>query len=179
VRSVSGKPATGHEREQGVIMLHLMTSTGTTVSLPRMAQAQSGPHMGTWWKLTEIVKRDSAHHVRATRKHRAGRHTITVLPEIFGMRVHETLNVIKDVARSALNLWRKIDEGLYMGVLALVPLAYFERYDGAEWITETINEIVEGEIISSAVMILPVAVLIATIGSLVRRTVINRRQSKI
>lgn len=156
-------------------MLHLTTSTGSAVVLPRMAQAQSGPHMGTWWRLDEIVRRDNAHHVRASRKHTIGRHKITVLPEIFGLRVRETLNVIKGIARRALNFWRKIDEGLYMGALALIPLAYFERYDGAEWITETINKIVDGEIISLASIMLPFAVMITAAGSLVRR-VINRRK---
>lgn len=124
-------------------MLHLMTSTGSTVSLPRMSQAQSGPHAGTWWRLDNIVKRDSLHHVSASRSHKIGRHKITVLPEIFGMKIRETVNVMKTLSRKILTVWQKIDEGLYMGALALVPLAYFEQYHGAEWITELVHSMIE------------------------------------
>src|SRR6266581_8256956 len=124
-------------------MLHLTTSTGTTVQLPRMSQAISGPHKGSWWRLDKIVKRDSLHHMSASRKHKIGRHKITVLPEIFGLRVHETMNVIKDIMCRVRKFWRKIDEGLYMGALALIPLAYFEQYHGAEWITEVIRSVIE------------------------------------
>ena len=158
-------------------MLHLMTSTGSTVSLPRMAQAQSGPYTGTWWRLDEIVKRDTTHHVSASRKHKIGRHKITVLPEIFGLWVRETLNVIKSIGRRVLTAWRKIDEGLYMGALALIPLAYFERYHGAEWITESIHKMIEDGLIVTAATALPLMVATVALVSALR-TFIDRRRSR-
>lgn len=111
---------------------HLMDQHGTVIALPTVLPALSGPHQGHHWRLEELVERDGVHFVRATRIRNRRRCVITCLPEIFGLVVERIVNRARHVANVLHRAWSTIDEGLIMGVLALIPLALFEAYHGGE-----------------------------------------------
>jgi hypothetical protein len=113
--------------------LHLATSTGQTITLGKTTlPALSGRHAGRLFKIEDVVKVNGQHMIKASRKHSIGRHTIHELPEIFGIVITEIEEVGREIVKFVKWLWLKIDEGLYMGTAALVPLAYFEHYEMAD-----------------------------------------------
>ena len=123
-------------------MLHIATADGQNVQLRRTCiVAKIGPHAGRCFRIDDVVKRDGQHVVRATRKHATGRHMITVLPEVFGLIIREIEEITRRVINRVRRTWMKIDEGLYMGTLALIPLAYFEHYEMADKIVEILHSI--------------------------------------
>lgn len=118
-------------------MLHLATADGTTVQLHRtVLTAHSGDHRGHAFRIDDVIKLHGRHLVVASRKHRTGRHTIKVAPEVFKIVITEIEEISRKVWSTIKWAWLKIDEGLYMGTAALIPLAYFEHYDLADKIVE-------------------------------------------
>lgn len=118
-------------------MLHIATADGQTVRLRQtVLTAQSGSHKGRAFRIDDVTKINGRHIVKATRKHPTGRHSIKVLPEVFGLVITELEEITRKIVNRFLTTWRKIDEGLYMGTLALIPLAYFEHYEMADKIVE-------------------------------------------
>ena len=125
-------------------MLNIATTDGQTVTLHRTTLvAQHGQHAGRTFRIDEIVREGGRHLVIASRRHnRKIRHVVKVLPEVFGIVIHEIEEIGRRVWTAAKWLWLKIDEGLYMGTAALIPLAYFEHYDLATKIVEFFNTII-------------------------------------
>jgi hypothetical protein len=125
-------------------MLNITTNDGQAVQLHRThLVAQHGPHAGRTFRIDDIVHEGGRHLVVATRKHNSRiRHTVKVLPEIFGIVINEIEEIGRQVWTAIKWVWLKVDEGLYMGTAALIPLAYFEHYDLATKIVEFFNTIV-------------------------------------
>lgn len=118
-------------------MLHIATADGQTVQLHRtVLTAHSGDHMGRSFRIDDVTKINGRHVVVASRRHRTGRHTIKVAPEIFKIVITEIEEIGRRVWTAAKWLWLKIDEGLYMGTAALIPLAFYEHYEAADKIVE-------------------------------------------
>jgi hypothetical protein len=118
-------------------MLHIATADGQTVRLRQtVLTAHSGDHRGHAFRIDDVTKINGRHVVKATRKHRTGRHTIKVAPEIFRLVITEIEETLRKIKTRVVTTWAKIDEGLYMGTLALIPLAYFEHYELADKIVE-------------------------------------------
>jgi len=119
-----------------------LAATGERVQFGRMVQAQVGPHTGTWWRLDALAHNGHEHIVRVTRLVHGGRiRRVAAFPlHVFGLVVSEVAQLWKRCIECTLH---KLSDYIAAGVLALVPLAFFERYDGAERITEIIRLIVE------------------------------------
>jgi hypothetical protein len=114
-------------------MANLVTPEGITVCLGRhYAMVEKGREKGTWWRLDELFHDGTEHRVRASRKHPAGRVHRTFPPAIFGLVVREEYTRVRLIINRLHHVWQKIDEGVYMGALALIPLAFFEAYHGGE-----------------------------------------------
>lgn len=124
-------------------MLNITTTTGQAVKPGRTSLvAQAGPHAGRAFRIDKIVHENGRHMVIASRKHNSKiRHAIKVLPEIFGIVINEIEEIGHEIWNAVKWLWLKVDEGLYMGTAALIPLAYFEHYDLATKIVEFFNAI--------------------------------------
>lgn len=122
-------------------MLNLATTSGQTIQLRRThLTAQHGPHAGRTFRIDDVTKVNGKHVVVASRKHNKSiRHMIKVAPEVFGIVVTEVEEIIRTAWTKARRVWARIDDGLYMGTMALIPLAYFEHYDMAEKIVEFFN----------------------------------------
>lgn len=114
--------------------------TGERVAFGRMVQAQIGPHAGTWWRLDALVHNGREHLVRVSRCLHGGRmrrHAAFPL-HVFGLLVND----VKVWWRRALHRADKaVFDYLMAGIFALVPLAFFEQYHGAERLTEIIRMI--------------------------------------
>lgn len=122
-------------------MLHIATTDGTIVQLRRTNLiANQGQHAGRRFRIDEIQHDGRQHIVVASRKHSSKlRHTIKVLPEVFGLVITE----IEEITRELLGIVKRIGtqivellNGLYVGTLALIPLAYFEHYELADKIVQ-------------------------------------------
>lgn len=121
-------------------MLHIATTDGQTVRLRQtVLTAQSGPHAGQSFRIDDVIKHGRDHLVKATRKHRTGRHSIKVLADVFNLVITEIEELTRKIKNRVVRTWTKIDEGLYMGTLALIPLAYFEHYEMADKIVEAFH----------------------------------------
>lgn len=118
-------------------MLHIATADGQTVQLRRtVLTAHAGDHKGRAFRIDDVIKQNGRHLVVASRKHRTGRHTIKAAPEVFRLIITELEEISRKIGQKIWAFWTKIDEGLYMGSLALIPLAYFEHYELADKIVE-------------------------------------------
>lgn len=113
-------------------MAILLNSNGETVTLPTVLPALNGPHKGHHFRLEAIVMRDGVHHVRATRPLRGGRHVVHAHPSVFGLIVQEVISAMRHALNTLYHWWQRVDDGLFMGALALIPLAVFEAYHGGE-----------------------------------------------
>lgn len=112
---------------------HLMTPDGTVILPGTMLHATKGVHAGTHWRLEKIVRHGAEHVLRVSRYVRkVGRVFEHLHPSIFGLDLVEVTRQIRIGGADLVRCWRKIDDGLLMGVLALVPLGVFEALHGSE-----------------------------------------------
>lgn len=120
--------------------LLIMATTGEHVEFGRMVEAQVGPHAGTWWRLDSLSHNGREHVVRVTRLVHGGRiRRVAAFPlHVFGLVVSEVAALWRRAIKCAV---KKSSDYAAAGVVALVPLAFFEQYHGAEWITEIIHAI--------------------------------------
>jgi len=118
--------------------LLIMATTGERVEFGRMVEAQVGPHAGTWWRLDALSHNGREHVVRVTRLVHGGRiRRVAAFPlHVFGLAVSEVVALWKRACRCAVH---KSGDYVFAGITALVPLAFFEQYHGAERITEIIR----------------------------------------
>lgn len=110
-----------------------LASTGMDVPLGRSVQAVKGPYAGTWWRLDDVRKANGQHLICASRTHRVGRHRITVAPDMFGLVIEEIVRFARHCLNTLHAVRVKIDDGIILGFLALIPLALFEAFHGGEW----------------------------------------------
>lgn len=113
-------------------MQHLVTSDGTIVLPGAMLHAQQGPHAGTHWRLAKVWHDGVRHLLRCTRLTRVGRAVMDFHPSVFGLNVIEVSRWWRVGSADIVRWWHKIDDGLFMGALALIPLALFEAFHGGE-----------------------------------------------
>lgn len=116
----------------------IMSTTGEVILPGRMIQATVGPHTGTWWRLDALAHNGREHIVRVSRCVRGGRmRRIAAFPlHVFGLMIDEVKALWRRAAHTAEH---KTLDYMLAGVSALVPLAFFEQYHGAERITEFVR----------------------------------------
>lgn len=117
--------------------MHKITSiTGEEIPLGRMVMAQKGPHSGSWWRLDGLTETAGRHLVTVSRLvSRLGRHRMVAPPEHFGLMVQQVVTFFRHLKNTCVRVWHKLDDGIILGALALVPLAFFEKYHLADTIT--------------------------------------------
>lgn len=126
-------------------MANLVTAEGTVIVLGRHhALATQGRHTGTWWRIDDLFHDGRDHMVRASQKHAVGRVHRTFPPAVFGLTVQEELSRMRAALNRLHHVRQSVDEGLIMGTLALLPLAVFEAYHGAEHTREFLLSILGG-----------------------------------
>lgn len=109
-----------------------LVSTGEFVPIGRSVQAVTGPYAGQWWRLDDVRKTETCHVVHVSRLTRIGRHRMVAPAEVFGLVVREAVTLWRHVCHLLVVVRRKVDDGLILGALALIPLALFEAFHGGE-----------------------------------------------
>lgn len=112
---------------------HLVTPDGAILLPGAQLHAVKGVHAGTHWRLDRIFHNGVTHVLRCSRYvRRVGRVVEHFHPSVFGLDVIEVSRFFKITRRDLAACWHKIDDGLLMGFLALIPLGFFEAYHGGE-----------------------------------------------
>lgn len=109
-----------------------LATTGDTVEMGRLVQAVAGPYAGSWWRLDDVRKTDGVHVAHVSRKHRVGRHVMHCPAEMFGLVVQEIVSLARHALNVLADIQRRVDDGIFLGFLALIPLALFEAFHGGE-----------------------------------------------
>jgi hypothetical protein len=129
------EPTTGE-----IVMQLIMEATGEEILLGHhTVQAVQGPYRGTWWQIDDVVAGDAGYRVHASRKHPLGRHRIVVPPHVFGLIIREAQRLMLRVLAWFHGCLSELNTGLIMGVIALIPLAFFEQAHGAEAVAPLIE----------------------------------------
>lgn len=124
---------------------HLVTPDGTVILPGTMLHATKGVHAGTHWRLERLFHNGITHVLRCTRYvHKMGRVIEYIHPSVFGLSVIAVgrwTRVSFDALHTA---WHKISDGLFMGLLALVPLALYESVHAGEHVRQFLEAIFGG-----------------------------------
>ena len=124
---------------------HLVTPDGTVILPGSMLHATEGVHAGTHCRLERLYHNGVTHVLRCTRYvHRLGRVVMDLHPHVFGLSVIAVSDLTGLSFEAALRLWHKISDGLFMGFLALIPLALYEAGHGGEHARRIIEMILGG-----------------------------------
>jgi len=114
-------------------MAHVVTAEGQIILPGAMLHAVHGPHAGTHWRLEKVHHNGEHHVLRCTRLlRRVGRVVMDFHPSVFGLNVIEMKRWYRLGRDDLRRFLGKIDDGLFMGILALIPLAAFEAFHGSE-----------------------------------------------
>lgn len=111
---------------------HIVTPDGTVVLPGTMLHAVKGAHAGTHWRLERLIHNGVTHMLRCTRTHRVGRVIMDFHPSVFGLTVIRVARFFRMSVDDLRAFWHRVDDGLFMGALALIPLALFEAFHGGE-----------------------------------------------
>ncbi|MFJ3311098.1 hypothetical protein ACIPSA_50925 [Streptomyces sp. NPDC086549] len=106
--------------------------TGEEIQTGRTLRVQTGAAAGQTRKFERIAQHaDGVHHVHASRPGgKLGRIHREFHPSAFGCEITWR----KSVSHAAYRTWSKVDDYLLAGLLALVPLPFFEHYHWSEYI---------------------------------------------
>ena len=93
---------------------------------------------GQRWRFSHVTHHPKyGHRIHATRTHRKlGRIPGEFHPSVFGLEVVVRVGWKRHVINVAHVTISKLDDWMLAGVIALVPLAFFEQFHAAEKITE-------------------------------------------
>lgn len=122
-------------------MQHLMTSDGQIVLPGAMLCAKEGPHAGTHWRLDRVFHNGVTHVLRCTRLHKIGRVVEHFHPSVFGLSLVQITRWFQITRRDLAHAWHKVDEWLFAGIFALIPLAIFEAYHGGDVMRSVIESV--------------------------------------
>lgn len=127
-------------------MQHIMASDGTVILPGAMLHAVHGPHAGSHWRLEGLHHNGTHHVLRCSRLVRGSmRVRMDHHPRVFDLDVVELSAWWRISRDDVMRCWHRIDDGLIMGVLALVPLAAFEAFHGGEHARALIMSLIGGE----------------------------------
>lgn len=123
-------------------MINLVNSEGVIIEHGSIVHLTAGPFVGKAYRYEGVII--SGHHtyrVKITRKSIAGhfRAVEWCHPSMIGCEVRVPLTRCQQVGAFALACWTKIDDWFMAGLVALVPLAWFEHYHMATKITEILS----------------------------------------
>lgn len=113
-------------------MHNLVTADGLVIMPGAMLHAIKGPHAGTHWRLDTIHHNGEHHVLRCSRLLRTMRVRMDFHPSVFGCQMIEIKAWYRIGRSDVRRWWEKVDEGVIMGALALIPLGFFEAFHGSE-----------------------------------------------
>lgn len=124
-------------------MAKLITAAGTEaiegITALRIA---NGPSLGQHWRYERLThdRVDGEHRVHASKSGgKRGRVHREFHPHVFGATVVVDITWRRRAVQGVKRVCHKVDDALVMGALALVPLAFFEHFHGAEVIVTTLG----------------------------------------
>ncbi len=110
------------------------------VEIPTGARIRvvEGRETGQLWQYSHVVEHPvDGHRVHVTRRHpRVGHVHREFHPRVFGLHVVVDITWKRRVANATHHAFSKFDDYLLAGLVALVPLAFFEHYKLAERLPE-------------------------------------------
>lgn len=103
--------------------------------------ALQGKETGQMWNFSHVVEHPvDGHRVHVTRRHpRMGHVHREFHPAVFGLHVVIDITWQRHLLNKAHHVRAKFDDYLLAGVIALVPLAFFEHYHLAERLPEILG----------------------------------------
>lgn len=114
----------------------LRTEDGVEIRPGQTVHAVRGAYKGRRFRFVEIHDDGERIHVTLLHPH-PFRHARQVLhPSAFGLHIHQPLSRAQHVLNGLHHTWQRIDEWLLAGLVALLPLAFFEHFHWAETITQ-------------------------------------------
>lgn len=137
-------------RSTTVDTLRLINSEGQTVAYSSIVHVTSGPYQGRAYRYEGVVtvsvrsrthSHGHAHRVKVTRKATQGHfRAVTMLaPETLGCKVHVPMSRCERIRLTCCNWVRKVDDYMWAGAFALIPLALFEHFHMSGKIAEVIS----------------------------------------
>jgi hypothetical protein len=109
----------------------LVTSEGELVSPGRILTATAGPYRGRRLRFVDI--HHDAERIVCHLLHPSVRHARVILhPSHFGLELRRELTRMARTFNRLHHTWQHVDEWLWAGAFALVPLAIFEAFHGGE-----------------------------------------------
>lgn len=112
--------------------MYLATEHGEVVPQGAILRAVIGTHTGRYFRFVDVHEDGQRIVVRHHGAH-PFRHSLAVLhPMIFGCVLEQEIAHLRAFFNRCHHAWQRIEDGLWMGALALVPLALFEAYHGGE-----------------------------------------------
>lgn len=125
--------------------MYLATEAGEMVSTGAMLTAVAGPHLGRHFRFCAIHEDRERIHVHHVYAHPFRNARAVLHPSVFGLRLQEEISRLRHLLNLCCHALDQLWSGVFMGVIALVPLAFFEQYQGAEHVTAIVNYFVGGE----------------------------------
>lgn len=118
--------------------MRLINALGQEIEKGARLRAIAGKEIGQVWHFSHVLEHPTdGHRVHVTRRHpRMGHLHKEFHPSVFGLSVVVDVTWRKHVRNSAYHAWQKFDEYLIAGAVALLPLAFFEKYHLAERLPE-------------------------------------------
>ncbi|MGW5657178.1 hypothetical protein [Streptomyces humi] len=110
--------------------------TGEEIPRGRTLHGQIGRAAGQVWRYDRItLSADGVHLVKVSRcGGKLGRIRAHFHPSYFGCEISVEITWRTNLKHSAVRTWAKVDDYLWAGFFALVPLAFFEHYHWSEFI---------------------------------------------
>ncbi|MFJ8158540.1 hypothetical protein [Streptomyces sp. NPDC094468] len=115
--------------------------TGEEIAIGRILHGQLGPTAGKAWRFENIAPRpDGAHHIRVSRcGGRMGRIRGEFHPSFFGCEISIEVRWRENIRHTAYRLWARVDDYLWAGFFALVPLSFFEHFHWSEFVISVLG----------------------------------------
>jgi hypothetical protein len=127
----------------------LVNVEGVVVSPGAIVHVTAGPSMGRAYRYEGVVtvttraggSHGHTHRVKCSRKATHGhfRAVEWMAPAALGCTVHAPLSMSERIKARWCHMWSKVDDYLWAGAFALIPLALFEHFHMAARITEVVS----------------------------------------
>lgn len=121
--------------------MRLINAQGEIVQPGARLVAIQGKEIGRHWKYSHVLEHPvDGHRVHVVRRHpKLGHVHREFHPGVFGLVVEVDIKWSRHLVNTAHHARQKFDEYLLAGVVALVPLAFFEQFHLAEKVGELIG----------------------------------------
>lgn len=130
------------KRKIDASMIELINSEGVIIEHGSIVHICTGPNVGRAYRYEGVViSGHRTYRIKITRKSIAGhfRSIEWCHPAVLGCEVRVPLTRCERAKIFAVACWTKIDDWFMAGMIALIPLAWFEHFHMATKITEVLS----------------------------------------